>query len=267
MDAGHHRRHHTLGVPVPRPVGQRHCRPARRRTGPGRSAVRDDQDAVRQSWGDVVGWSGLAKVAPNPQVAADLIRQRLDELHDEVRAVTAQLDRDRSEAAGRRGQRCGGDPGPGVTGRCARRPTCGTRRRASATRITARRPASGGWATRPSSSSSPPCRHRFQDSAPSSGDLVSDQHTAHRHHHRQLVPAWRHGLAARSGVHRRSSSYSPSKQPLAANSSVSWPRLPSLQQPQGSVLRRRTRRLPGWHITVGHRLRPACPRPTHQQPA
>jgi len=53
--------------------------------------------SVRQSWGDVVGWSGLAKVAPNPHVAADLIRQRLDELQDEVQALTAQLVADRTK--------------------------------------------------------------------------------------------------------------------------------------------------------------------------
>ena len=39
---------------------------------------------VRQPWGDIVGWSGLSKVAPNHEVAADLIRHRLDDLETEA---------------------------------------------------------------------------------------------------------------------------------------------------------------------------------------
>ena len=46
---------------------------------------------VRKPWGDVVGWSGLAKVAPNPQIAAELIRQRLEELDDELDAANGEL--------------------------------------------------------------------------------------------------------------------------------------------------------------------------------
>ncbi len=47
--------------------------------------------AVRQSWGDVVGWAGLAKVAPNPAVAEQLVRLRLDELDAEIAQVEADL--------------------------------------------------------------------------------------------------------------------------------------------------------------------------------
>lgn len=35
---------------------------------------------VRESWGDPVGWAGLAKVAPNPTEAARLLAQRSDEI-------------------------------------------------------------------------------------------------------------------------------------------------------------------------------------------
>lgn len=48
--------------------------------------------AVRQPWGDVVGWSGLAKVAPNHEVAEQLIRQRLDELAREAETAAAELE-------------------------------------------------------------------------------------------------------------------------------------------------------------------------------
>ncbi|MEN9644668.1 MAG: hypothetical protein RL238_1337 [Actinomycetota bacterium] len=47
---------------------------------------------VRQPWGDVVGWSGLAKVAPNHDVAVALVRQRLEELAAETDALSADLD-------------------------------------------------------------------------------------------------------------------------------------------------------------------------------
>ena len=59
--------------------------------------------AVRQSWGDVVGWSGLAKVAPSHAAARDLIRRRLEEIDHETRRVATELDagrtRLRAEAA------------------------------------------------------------------------------------------------------------------------------------------------------------------------
>jgi hypothetical protein len=39
---------------------------------------------VRPSWGDVIGWSGLAKVAPNRASADQLVQLRLDEMGDEL---------------------------------------------------------------------------------------------------------------------------------------------------------------------------------------
>ena len=48
--------------------------------------------AVRESWGDIIGWSGLAKVAPTAQAARELIRVRLAELDDELRSATEDLD-------------------------------------------------------------------------------------------------------------------------------------------------------------------------------
>jgi hypothetical protein len=47
---------------------------------------------VRASWGDVVGWSGLAKVAPNPVAAEQLVRGRLAELDDEVATLDAEVE-------------------------------------------------------------------------------------------------------------------------------------------------------------------------------
>jgi hypothetical protein len=52
---------------------------------------------VRQPWGDIVGWSGLSKVAPNHEVAADLIRQRLDDLETEADALLADLEARRAQ--------------------------------------------------------------------------------------------------------------------------------------------------------------------------
>ncbi len=52
---------------------------------------------VRQPWGDIVGWSGLAKVAPNQEVAADLIRQRLEDLETEADALALELDGRRNQ--------------------------------------------------------------------------------------------------------------------------------------------------------------------------
>lgn len=46
---------------------------------------------VRQSWGDVLGWCGVAKLAPNPVVAADLVRRRIDELRAEADALGVEL--------------------------------------------------------------------------------------------------------------------------------------------------------------------------------
>ncbi len=52
---------------------------------------------VRHPWGDVVGWSGLSKVAPNHAVAADLIRSRLEHLEAEAEAVSVELEERRTQ--------------------------------------------------------------------------------------------------------------------------------------------------------------------------
>lgn len=51
---------------------------------------------VRQSWGDSIGWSGLAKVAPNAEAAAELVRQRLDDLRVDADVVQTDLDAHRT---------------------------------------------------------------------------------------------------------------------------------------------------------------------------
>ncbi|MFZ4721001.1 MAG: hypothetical protein ACOYMR_16360 [Ilumatobacteraceae bacterium] len=51
---------------------------------------------VRSSWGDPVGWSGLAKVPPNRQVAEALVLDRLRELETEIANGTAELDQRRT---------------------------------------------------------------------------------------------------------------------------------------------------------------------------
>ncbi len=45
---------------------------------------------VRHSWGDMVGWSGLAKVPPNSAVADQLIRQRLDDIDHEIERLATE---------------------------------------------------------------------------------------------------------------------------------------------------------------------------------
>lgn len=47
---------------------------------------------VRSSWGDPVGWSGLAKVAPNRDAAAELVRVRLEELIADDEVVSGEID-------------------------------------------------------------------------------------------------------------------------------------------------------------------------------
>jgi hypothetical protein len=47
---------------------------------------------VRSSWGDPVGWSGLAKVAPNREAAAELVRLRLEELTADDEKVSGEID-------------------------------------------------------------------------------------------------------------------------------------------------------------------------------
>lgn len=51
---------------------------------------------VRQSWGDVVGWSGLAKVAPDPDIATELIRARLAELDLQIADADERLNTERT---------------------------------------------------------------------------------------------------------------------------------------------------------------------------
>jgi len=47
---------------------------------------------VRHSWGDMVGWSGLGKVAPNAEAARELIDHRLGEIELEVQRITTELE-------------------------------------------------------------------------------------------------------------------------------------------------------------------------------
>jgi hypothetical protein len=42
---------------------------------------------VRASWGDPLGWAGLAKVAPNPAVELDLVAQRIVDIDEELRSI------------------------------------------------------------------------------------------------------------------------------------------------------------------------------------
>ncbi|MBI4935074.1 MAG: hypothetical protein HY828_14420 [Actinobacteria bacterium] len=53
--------------------------------------------AVRQPWGDIVGWSGLSKVAPNHEAANELIRRRLDLLDDEVTHLATEYEARRTK--------------------------------------------------------------------------------------------------------------------------------------------------------------------------
>jgi hypothetical protein len=47
--------------------------------------------AVRASWGDPVGWSGLRKIAPNPEAAQLTQREHLAELDGEIAALESQI--------------------------------------------------------------------------------------------------------------------------------------------------------------------------------
>jgi hypothetical protein len=53
--------------------------------------------AVRPSWGDPVGWSGLAKVAPSVEAAEQLVQRRLGELRTEEESVQREVDDLRSK--------------------------------------------------------------------------------------------------------------------------------------------------------------------------
>lgn len=52
---------------------------------------------VRESWADPVGWSGLAKVAPNATTEQALIRDRAAHVHVRLREVREEIDAHRSE--------------------------------------------------------------------------------------------------------------------------------------------------------------------------
>ena len=45
---------------------------------------------VRASWGDPVGWAGLAKVAPSPEAEARLVADRIDEIDSQLRGLEAE---------------------------------------------------------------------------------------------------------------------------------------------------------------------------------
>lgn len=58
----------------------------------GPAGPRYDRDGtVRASWGDPLGWAGLAKVAPNPEAERALIAQRLVEIDAEVSRIDAEV--------------------------------------------------------------------------------------------------------------------------------------------------------------------------------
>jgi hypothetical protein len=54
----------------------------------GPAGPRYDRDGtVRQSWGDPVGWAGLAKVAPNPEQEMALVGRRIEQIDLELRTL------------------------------------------------------------------------------------------------------------------------------------------------------------------------------------
>jgi hypothetical protein len=54
---------------------------------------------VRQSWADPIGWAGMAKVAPNPRVEAELVASRLAELDAQLAELDAGLTQGRTQVA------------------------------------------------------------------------------------------------------------------------------------------------------------------------
>lgn len=52
---------------------------------------------VRQSWADPVGWAGLAKVAPNPTVAAALVATRVEHLVSQLARLGEEITRGQTE--------------------------------------------------------------------------------------------------------------------------------------------------------------------------
>jgi len=58
----------------------------------GPAGPRYDRDgSVRQSWGDPVGWAGLAKVAPNPELELALVGRRIEQIDLELAALDHQV--------------------------------------------------------------------------------------------------------------------------------------------------------------------------------
>lgn len=66
---------------------------------------------VRASWADPVGWAGLAKVAPNPDLERGLMERRVGEIDAEIAALQASAATEREEL---RIQAAGIDPGSPV---------------------------------------------------------------------------------------------------------------------------------------------------------
>jgi hypothetical protein len=52
---------------------------------------------VRQSWADPIGWAGMAKVAPNPQVEAELVSARIAELDVRLAELEGEITRARRQ--------------------------------------------------------------------------------------------------------------------------------------------------------------------------
>jgi hypothetical protein len=52
---------------------------------------------VRQSWADPIGWAGMAKVAPNPVVEAELVSVRIEHLDVRLRDLDTEISHSRRE--------------------------------------------------------------------------------------------------------------------------------------------------------------------------
>ena len=122
---------------------------------------------VRQPWGDVVGWSGLSKVAPNHQVATDLILHRLELLETEADAVTRDLDARRTQLRADVASGVERVVGTGARVERAGDGACEVQRRAPSAPGPAAQPAARPGAARPSSSSPSPGHRGDPRAAPS----------------------------------------------------------------------------------------------------
>jgi hypothetical protein len=66
----------------------------------GPAGPRYNRDAsVRQSWGDPVGWAGLGKVAPNPEVEMEFVGRRIHEIDAELEVLETQTDAGRQSVS------------------------------------------------------------------------------------------------------------------------------------------------------------------------